>query len=133
MMDGVWNYDEILYDTSESTEVTRIYFQMTIGILVGDSSPTYNLFRSVGIPQIDGVFRQDMTYAFQHSAIPDTQPFNLYPYYGQTIMALPDPTNGMRPLTRETGMRIRHPRFGIGVMIGIRVDTDSEPMTPINL
>ena len=27
-------------------------------------------------------------------------------------------------LTRETGMRIRHPRFWIGVMIGISVDTN---------
>lgn len=101
MMDDVWNYDEILYDISESTEVTRIYFRMTIGILVGDSSPTYNLFRSVGIPQIDGVFRQDMTYAFQHSAIPDTQPFNLCPYYGQTTIAVPDPIDRMRMFTHS--------------------------------
>lgn len=35
-------------------------------------------------------------------------------------------------LTRETGMQIRHPRFGIGVMIGVSDDTDLEPMTPIS-
>lgn len=111
MMDGVWNYDEILYDTSESTEVTRIYFQMTIGILVGDSSPTYNLFGSVGIPQIDGVFRQGMTYAFQHSAISDTQPFNFCLYHGQTTMAVPDPIDRMRMFT-HSALNVR----GLSVM-----------------